>query len=118
MPYLHWETDRRRTRAADTIKKNTHAKYSPLTEVVEEIRVPCIESSMDRANADGLLENITTTSRTYKPNHSTHKITHKTVQGQKLLGKLLFLAAALYEAMDSHTDEKIIEKYLNCQPPL
>jgi len=118
MPYLHWETDRRRIRAADVIKRNTCAKYSPLTEVVEEIRVPVIESSIDRANSDGLLENITTRAKNYKQNHTTHKITPKTVQGQRLLGKLLFLAAALYEAMDSHTDEKLIEKYLNYEPPL
>ena len=35
-----------------------------------------------------------------------------------LLGKLLFLAAALYEAMDSYTDQKLMEMNLTSRSPL
>lgn len=86
--------------------------------MVDEARVPTIVSSIDRVNSDGLLEHITTRKKVYKPESSSHKITYKTFQGQSLLGRLLFSAAALYEAMDDYTDEKLIQKYLTAQSPL
>jgi hypothetical protein len=49
---------------------------------------------------------------------ATKRITNSTIQGQKLLGSILFHAAALYEAMDGLTDEKLIETYLMATPPL
>ncbi|TVY93931.1 hypothetical protein LAWI1_G000709, partial [Lachnellula willkommii] len=118
MPYLHWETDRRRARAANIIGKYGPNRWSPMVEVVEEVRIPVIKSTIDRTTSDGFLEHITARTEIPRPNSATHKITHKTFQGQKLLGRLLFLAAALYEAMDAYTDEKIIERYLMGRPPL
>jgi hypothetical protein len=35
-----------------------------------------------------------------------------------MLGRMLFLAATLYEAMNGYTDEKIIERYLMARSPL
>jgi hypothetical protein len=118
MPYLHWETDRRRARAAKIVKEINPNKWSPLIDVVEEARVPVTNSSTDRVNSDGLLEHIHTHIGTQRPTSSTYRITPNTIQGQSLLGRLLFFAAALYEAMDGYTDEKLIEKYLNVNPPL
>ena len=118
MPYLHWETDRRRARAANIIGKYGPNRWSPMVEVVEEVGIPVIKSTIDRTTSDGFLEHITTRTETPRPHTATHKITHKTFQGQKLLGRLLFLAAALYEALDAYTDEKIIERYLMGRPPL
>jgi hypothetical protein len=118
MPYLHWETDRRRARAAKIVKEINPNKWSPLIDVVEEARVPVTNSSTDRVNSDGLLEHIHTHIETQRPTSSTYRITPNTIQGQTLLGRLLFFAAALFEAMDGYTDEKLIEKYLNVNPPL
>jgi hypothetical protein len=118
MPYLHWETDRRRSRAAKIVKENNPNRWSPLIDVVEEARITVTNSSTDRVNSDGLLEHIHTHIETQRPALSTYRITPTTIQGQSLLGRLLFFAAALYEAMDGYTDEKLIEKYLNVNPPL
>jgi hypothetical protein len=106
MPFLHWETDRRRARAASIISKYGCNKWSTMDEVVEEVRIPVIKSTIDRKTSDGFLEHITTRIENPRPNSATHKITHKTIQGQKLLGRLLFPAAALYEALDAYTMRK------------
>lgn len=118
MPFLHWETDRRRARAAGIISRYGCNKWSPMVDVVEEVRVPIITSTMVRLASDGFPERITTRREAPRPNSSAQKITHKTYQGQRMLGRLLFLAAALYESLDAYTDEKIIERYLMARPPL
>jgi hypothetical protein len=118
MPYLHWETDRRRLKSAEILKQHSPAKWSPFVNVVDDARDPFVETSMDREDSDGLLEHITTISRSRKPSLSPRKITHKSIQCQKLLGRLFLKAAALYEAMDGYADEKLIERYLKRRPPL
>ena len=118
MPYLHWETDRRRLRSSEILKQHSPAKWSPFSSVVEVARDPVVVTSMDRVNSDGLLENITTRTRSRRPSSSPAKITHQSFQHQTLLGRLLLKAAALFEAMDGYADEKLIEKYLAARPPL
>jgi hypothetical protein len=118
MPYLHWETDRRRLKSAEILKQHSPTKWSPFVNVVDEAREPIIETSMDREISDGLLQHITTRTRSQRPSSGPRKITHESIQCQSLLGKLLLKAAALYEAMDGYADEKLIENYLNRQPPL
>jgi hypothetical protein len=119
MPYLHWETDRRRMKSAEILKRHSPAKWSPFVNVVEDAREPIVETTMDRENSDGLLENLTTRTQSRRPSSSPRKITHKSSQGRpSLLGRVLLKAAALYEAMDGYADEKLIEKYLNRRPPL
>jgi len=118
MPFLHWETDRRRARAAGIIGRYGGNRWSSMDDIVEEVTIPVVKSTIDRTTSDGFLEHITTRTETPRPGSSPRKINHKTYQGQRLLGRLLFLAAALYEAMDAYTDEKIIERYLMARPPL
>ncbi len=118
MPYLHWETDRRRLKSAEILKRHSPAKWSPFSDVVEDARDPEVETTMDRENSDGLSENITTRTRSRRPSSNSSKITHKSFQRQKLLGRLLLKAAALFEAMDGYADEKLIEKHLTRKPPL
>jgi hypothetical protein len=118
MPYLHWETDRRRLKSAEILKRHSPAKWSPFSEVVGDATDPVIETTMDRENSDGLLENITTRTRSRRSSSRPTKITHKSFQRQKLLGGLLLKAAALFEAMDGYADEKLIEKHLTRKPPL
>ena len=118
MPYLHWETDRRRARAADVVKKRSNAKWAALVDVVEAKQNKIIESSINRATSDGLLETIDTRVDNQQPGSATHRITIRTIQGQTLLGRLLMSAAALSEAMDAYSDEQLIQNYLAATPPL
>jgi hypothetical protein len=118
MPYLHWETDRRRARAAETVKKKSNAKWAALIDVVEAKKLKIIESSINRATSDGLLQNIPTRVEVSQPGSATHRISARTIQGQSLLGRLLLNAAALLEAMDAYSDEQLIQKYLTAVPPL
>jgi hypothetical protein len=89
-----------------------------MADVVDEVAVPVLKSTIGRRTSDGFLKPITTRIEAPRPTYNRGKITIETYQGQTLLGKLLILAAALYEAMDAYTDEKIIETYLTSQPPL
>lgn len=59
--------------------------------------------------ADGFVEHIPTKIlASGKPMFSNYKITAKTAKSS--LGKFLMLAAALFEAMEAHSDQKLIEK--------
>jgi hypothetical protein len=119
MPYLHWETDRRRLKSAEILKRHGLAKWSPFSDIVDNALDPAVETNMDRVDSDGLLESITTTSRTGRISSKPVKITHQSKSQKKnLLGILLLKAAALFEAMDGFADEKLIEKHLSRRPPL
>jgi len=118
MPYLHWETDRRRMKSAEILKRHSTNQWSPFVNVVESAQDPVKVTTMDRENSDRLLDNIATRMRTRRSSVNPRKITHQTFQKQTLLGRLLLLAANLYEAMDGYADEKLIEKYLNSRPAL
>ena len=120
MPFLHWETDQRRAKAAAVSRKTMKGKLTTLDDVVEESSrlKSIVETTIERVNSDGLLETIKTIVETPRPKPSDEKITSKSHKGMKLLGKLLLLAAGLAEAMDSYTDEKLIERYLTARPAL
>lgn len=108
MPYLHWETDRRRVRAADVVKKTTNAKWSAFDDLVEDTARTVIEGSFNRITSDGLLQRIPTKTVQTRRKSVTAKITSNSVQGQKLLGRMLLLAAALYEAMDAYSERPVL----------
>jgi len=118
MPYLHWETDRRRARAAKIIKKTSHAKMAAVDDVVNATASTFIESTIERATSDGIPYTFQTRTETSRRKLATRPVTNKTIQGQSLLGRMLLLAATLYEAMDAHTDEMLIQRYLTATPPL
>ncbi|KAG9240812.1 hypothetical protein BJ878DRAFT_524053 [Calycina marina] len=118
MPYLHWETDRRRARAAVCMKRTSNAQLAALDDVVDATATNIIEGTIERATSDGLLYNIPTQLKIVKRKTGTKSLVNKAVKGQTMLGRLLLIAAALYEAMDAYTDEKLIERYLNAKPPL
>lgn len=118
MPYLHWETDRRRDRAAQCMKHTSNAKMAAMDDVVDATATTVIEGTIEKATSDGLLYNIPSQKTGPIRQLPPKPITNKAVQGQSLLGRMLLIAAALYEAMDSYTDEKLIERYLNSKPPL
>lgn len=97
MHYLHWETDRGRTKAASAVKEAGKAHFSTLAEVVEEV----------------------TANEHPAPNpREAQNMTNPTIKRRKGLAKLLFHAAKLSEAMDSYSDERVIYENLHGDPPL
>ena len=97
MHYLHWETDRGRNRSANAIKEASKPKVpTTLAEIVDE------------ATAD---------ERTTDPNDSPTTV-NPTIKRRRGLARMLFHAAKLAEAMNSHPDERLISKYLHEDPAL
>jgi len=109
MPYLHWETDRARSKASRIIKKNGPSVSSNLacvTEAIIDVNTRHSSSNTKQPN-----RNVMFYSR-----RELHK--SKWSRDQKPLGKILLLAASLYEAMDEYTDEKLLKEYLSVTPAL
>lgn len=121
MPYLHWETDRRRSRAAEVIMRYDKKQLFQFADVVDKNSNPVSISTMERKTSDGFSEEITTILEPPNPQNQQQTGPKKIIlknHGQKPLGELLMLAAKLYEELDSYTDEKIIGHYLMGRSPL
>ena len=102
MPYLHWETDRGRVRAAETIKEVCKEKMSTMSEVV-----------------DHQLANMHSHTNTGLTEHDPKKPGPPApVSRRKALGQLFWSAATLLEAMEFHVEEQMIKKYLHASAPL
>jgi hypothetical protein len=118
MPYLHWETDRRRARSAEVVRRYSKNCSTPFAEVVDQKNTRVNISSVKRTTSDGFPEHITTIIEAAQGGYGPKKITLRSYQGQSILGKVLLLAAALYEELDAYTDEKMFRHYLTSIPPL
>jgi predicted nucleic-acid-binding Zn-ribbon protein len=193
MPFLHWETDRRRDKSAELIRKIRKKQLSSMIDVIETARkrvnstINCTEcgyatygdaktSPLNRITTvnvrqiDGeqpreLIEErqvpqqptktkikerdvngVGSTTKCTKCGNVTDKrnemrlfgglkrkvtdirqnkkaqveeaLKNEMEQKRKSLGQLLLCAAALAEAMDYVTDERLMEKYLEADPPL
>lgn len=110
MPYLHWETDRGRTKSAEVIKEISKMRFSTLGEVVEQVTANenARFGQPQHLNHDTLLP--------HPPSYNATKA--PLADRREALGKLLRTAAQLSEAMDSHLDEKLMYEYLHADPPL
>jgi hypothetical protein len=116
MPYLHWETDRRRERSAEVIRKVRKSKLETMGSVVDAARIKVKITTSNRVTTDEGLETITTT-ETIRPT-SSQIVTESTAHGKTILGLILLRAAAVREAMDYDTDERLVAKYLDSPAPL
>jgi hypothetical protein len=100
MHYLHWETDRGRNRSANAIKEACKPKLPPtVAEVVGEATAK---------------ERPSTTTNSNPPPTANEPA----IKRRKGLATMLFNAAKLAEAMNSHSDERLIDEYLHADPPL
>ena len=100
MHYLHWETDRGRNRSANAVKEASKPQLpTTLAEVVDE------------ATAD---ERPSTTTDPNRPPTALDP----TIKRRRGLARMLFHAAKLAEAMNSHSDERLISEYLHEDPAL
>jgi len=102
MPYLHWETNRNRRKASEAVKRTVRTNSNDFLDMAKHPMVSVIRPRINQPTLERVTEG-TIPRRTY---------------GKNALGKLLFLAASLYEAMDGYTDEKLIQKYLTATPTL
>jgi hypothetical protein len=116
MPYLHWETDRGRTKLADVIKKASEIKNS-MVEIVGKATANEQNRRSYRNTADNDVEASISMDHQEQTPTSPAKIPSQ-AERRKVLGQLLRLAAALAEAMDYNVDEKLIYRYLHEQPAL
>ncbi|RYP90967.1 hypothetical protein DL770_002883 [Monosporascus sp. CRB-9-2] len=110
MPYLHWETDRGRMLSATKIKQISQERGH-------------IATTVDRAMAAHQQDQHLVAA---PQAHNDHQVddapTRRELGGlarrRKLIGYVLRAAAALLEAMDFDTEERLITKYLNERSPL
>jgi hypothetical protein len=115
MPYLHWETDRGRAKAAIAIKKARENKLYEMTDVAFKVYTNNPATQTNRRQMDNNMETGTNKSR---PQVSASVEHIPTPEGRGHLGRLLLCAAALLEAMNCYMDEKLISKYLSMGQPL
>jgi len=109
MPYLHWETDRARSKASRIIDKNGPASLSDLSHVADAL-INANARKSSSSTKQGAPDNVFSSGRElYRPRWS---------KDQTPLGRVLLLAASLYEAMDDYTDEKLLKEYLSAIPAL
>lgn len=139
MPFLHWETDRRREKSAEVIRNTRKHKLSTMLDVIETFSKSVHLPTASPQSPNNKTNNITSSGDAKEEMNiwQTHKGKGKgkceaREEGKKRmkesvdlenlkrkrLGKLLFHAAALAEAMDYATDERLVTKYLNAEPPL
>jgi hypothetical protein len=114
MPYLHWETDRGRMKAASVVKEAGKIRFSNMAEVVDQA------TANEQNHRTGHV-NVTPSSKgseTHLPLPS-YNVTKAPLQLRRAaLGRLLRLAANVSEALNSHVDEKLMFEYLHADPPL
>lgn len=106
MPYLHWETDRGRVKSAEIIKEVNKQLPRSMSEVVNQAQHQLHPSQSND-----------TTSPVWVPPEMGDPSRDR-VDRRRALGHVFRTAAALMEAMDHHTDEQLMTKYLHAQPPL
>jgi hypothetical protein len=116
MPYLHWETDKARSRSAKTIREAGRIGMSTLGEVVDQVRENEHPHSSRTVNNGADLSLINADSVPPPPLYHSTKA-HLSVR-REALGRLLRWAALFAEDMDSILDEKLYFKHLHTDSPL
>ena len=106
MPYLHWETDRGRANSAEIAKEASRRNLGSISDVVDQAK---------RQFAHAETQDTTASAPTWA---SSQPSLPGKVDRRKALGQVFLAAAALLEAMDLHTEEQLMVKYLHVQPPL
>jgi hypothetical protein len=135
MPFLHWETDRRREKSAEVIRNTRKHKLSTMVDVIETVR-SVDPQKMDKKLPNGIdntMDSVDQRQRNqqhgkslWKRHRGMGKQNCKAMKKEKseeehrreCLGRLLQHAAALAEAMDYATDERLVKKHLNAKAPL
>jgi hypothetical protein len=117
MPYLHWETDKARSRSAKIIKEASTAGLSTLEEVVDQMREN--EQNARNAHVVSTAAVLALKEDTQPPPTPIYNTTKAPLSMRReVLGRLLRWAAIFAEDMNSIVDEKLHMKYLHAESPL
>ncbi|KAG4441971.1 hypothetical protein IFR05_002539 [Cadophora sp. M221] len=118
MPYLHWETHRRRKKMTDIMKEITEEYHRDRPHVTESLREELAKSAEElylkhaRQLTDFLsLEDAA--KKKAKPKKSTGP---RKERGE--LGEYLLQIAKIYDALDIEPDVRILRDHLHKDPPL
>lgn len=112
MPYLHWETDRGRLKSAEIAKEAGKQNLSSIAEVANQAAQHRLSRIQTTDTASPVLLGPP------QPPASSSSSLASGGDKRKALGQVLRTAAALLEAMDLHTEEQLMIKYLHADPPL
>lgn len=115
MPYLHWEVDRKRekmARAAQDITKNYKKTKPPDHNIRNQNR---LAETLEKCKNKLKLLHVSEFEEKGKVTDAARA--NKFVP-HTLLGKLLFHAACMYEAMDLEPDMRLLRENLHSEPPL
>lgn len=110
MPYLQCETDRGRMISAGKIKQISQEK---------EHLVNAVDRAMAAHQQDRPLASTPNVEDHRQQDHPSTKLRPSGIdERRRLIGHVLLTAAALLEAMDFDTEERLITKYLHDRSPL
>ncbi|KAH7399882.1 hypothetical protein BKA64DRAFT_467978 [Cadophora sp. MPI-SDFR-AT-0126] len=120
MPYLHWETHRRRKKMTEIMKEITEEYHRDRPHVTESLREEMAKTAEElylrhaRQLSDFLsMEEAAKQKRKEKPLKPGEK---KKVRGA--LGEYLLQVAKIYDALDIEPDVRILRDHLHKDPPL
>lgn len=117
MPYLHWESHKRRKKMAKEIKKITDKHLESRSHYGEDLKTAFINAADQmKSKSDRALTGFGTTDK-LKKNPKIIKDPKKPLK-PTLLGQYLLHIAKLYDAMDVEPDVRILRDYLLKDPPL
>ncbi|KAL2071212.1 hypothetical protein VTL71DRAFT_12447 [Oculimacula yallundae] len=117
MPYLHWETHRRRKKMTDIMKEVTEEYHRDRPHVTESLREELAKSAEELylKHARQLTDFLSADDLAKK------KVKPQTPNGNKKrgeLGEYLLQIAKIYDALDIEPDVRILRDHLHKDPPL
>ncbi|KAK3389773.1 hypothetical protein B0H63DRAFT_464311 [Podospora didyma] len=113
MPYLHWETDRGRINLTRIVKEVGKQSLNTVAEVADQVQHHMADPQAARDTSEQAPP-VTQPSGS----EEEEKDEKPEKKRRKAIANILRTAAALLEAMDLHTEEQLMCKYLHAKTPL
>jgi hypothetical protein len=136
MPYLHWETDRRRNKFEDLVHF-TKGRHKAIEAEKIRIRVlpgksntnltaaPSPMADENHPRVGMVREAVEAIDATYKKDSLSRSQITRTlttvnaiIVPRTVLGNVLYRAALIWESMDCYQDQELIREYQHNDPPL
>jgi hypothetical protein len=131
MPYLHWETDRRRSKFNEIMRNITEEHKNREWKIKRSFQCPLAAGADSNS---GKLRTIKTISELmdteFRHQVDSHpdskfartKVAKRFISGgltpKTALGQVLYRAALLHEAMEYYQEQELLKEYLHHNPPL
>ncbi|RDW62070.1 hypothetical protein BP6252_11503 [Coleophoma cylindrospora] len=113
MPYLHWESNSRRTRMAEVIQDLTRKSAKGETSTPDP-RMPK-EQASDKAKTK---QTVLMAATKFEQSLLHAKYKHLPSRNSESLGAYLMTIAKIADAMDYEADERLLRRHLHTNPPL